>query len=231
MLGKVKYFKYYSKLLLNNWIQEKDTYAQHGEDKIIDLLIPKGVKSFIDIGANDGVLFSNTYKFARRGAFGICIEPSKSSFIKLYLNHLFHKQVICINRAISSTSGFLEFDELGYENVLSKVVEEKKQSTIRKKCNTLDEIFKDHSNFKCPDLISIDVEGHEKEVLQGGINCLHQSKIIIIEVDKLNMDSICHLPALENHTPKFSNSLNTIFLNKNINFPKIKELVPGFFKI
>ena len=231
MLAKIKYFKYYSKLLLNNWIQEKDTYAQHGEDKIIDLLIPEGVKSFIDIGANDGVLFSNTFKFAKRGAFGICIEPAKSSFIKLYLNHLFHKKVKSINRAISSASGFLEFDELGYENVLSKVVDEKKKSSIKKKCITLDEIFHDHSSFKSPDLISIDVEGHEKEVLQGGINCLNQSKIIIIEVDKLNLDSICHFPALKNHTPKFSNRLNTIFLNNKVNFPEIKELVPGFFEI
>ena len=72
--------KYYAATLFNNWTGKKESYAQHGEDKLIELLLPSGVVSFIDIGANDGVLFSNTYKFAKMGASGLCIEPSKSSF-------------------------------------------------------------------------------------------------------------------------------------------------------
>ena len=41
--------------MLNNWTVNKDSYAQHGEDKLIELLLPEGVNTFIDIGANDGV--------------------------------------------------------------------------------------------------------------------------------------------------------------------------------
>ena len=65
MHKKLKYIKYYAKVLLNNWTVKKDSYAQHGEDKLVEQLLPNGVHSFIDIGANDGVLFSNTYKFAK----------------------------------------------------------------------------------------------------------------------------------------------------------------------
>ena len=68
MHKKLKYINYYAKVLLNNWTVKKDSYAQHGEDKLVEQLLPNGVHSFIDIGANDGVLFSNTYKFAKMGA-------------------------------------------------------------------------------------------------------------------------------------------------------------------
>ena len=67
MYKKLRYIKYYTKVLLDNWTVNKNSYAQHGEDNLIEFLLP-GVSSFIDIGANDGVLFSNTYKFAKMGA-------------------------------------------------------------------------------------------------------------------------------------------------------------------
>ena len=74
MIKKLRYLKYYAKVLLNNWTASKDSYAQHGEDKLVELLLPKGVHSFIDIGANDGVLFLNTYKFAKNGAQGCALN-------------------------------------------------------------------------------------------------------------------------------------------------------------
>ena len=88
MLQKLTYLKYFIGLLCNNWKQSKDSYAQHGEDKLIENLLPKRVSSFLDIGANDGVLFSNTYKFAKGGA-SICIEPSRSSYLKLKIESYF----------------------------------------------------------------------------------------------------------------------------------------------
>ena len=84
---KIKYLKYYSKVLLDNWAVKKDSYAQHGEDKLVELLLPNGVNSFVDIGANDGVLFSNTYKFAKMGAKGLCLEPAPRSFRRPILSH------------------------------------------------------------------------------------------------------------------------------------------------
>ena len=106
MIQKIRYLKYYAKVLLNNWTVNKDSYAQHGEDLLIESLSPDGIKSYIDIGANDGVLFSNTYKFAKNGASGLCIEPSSTAFRKLQLNHLFHPKVKCIKAAVSSKNEF-----------------------------------------------------------------------------------------------------------------------------
>ena len=47
MIKKLKYLKYYGKVLLNNWKSSKDSYAQHGEDQLIELLLPNGVNSFL----------------------------------------------------------------------------------------------------------------------------------------------------------------------------------------
>ena len=106
-IKRLRYLKYYAKILLNNWTINKDSYAQHGEDKLIELLLPGGVNTFIDIGANDGVLFSNTYKFAKLGAKGLCIEPSISAFRKLKLNHLLHRRIKCLQGAISNKPGHI----------------------------------------------------------------------------------------------------------------------------
>ena len=65
----LKYSKYYLSLLLEHWFASKTSYSQHGEDSLVESIMASDkLHSFIDIGANDGVLFSNTYKFAKFGA-------------------------------------------------------------------------------------------------------------------------------------------------------------------
>ena len=167
MIKKLRYLKYYAKVLLTNWTVNKDSYAQHGEDKLVEQLLPNGIKSFIDIGANDGVLFSNTYKFAKQGAKGICIEPAKSSFRKIKLNHLFHPRVKCLNTAVSDKSGHIYLREDGYEQTLSSVYYKNVPQSHKVSKTSFDDILRRYPNFIEIDLLSIDVEGHEKEVLKG----------------------------------------------------------------
>lgn len=228
MYNKLKYLKYYSKVLYQNWTKKKDTYSQHGEDILVKNLLKNGVRSFIDIGANDGVLFSNTYKFAKQGANGICIEPSPSSFRKLKLNHLLHTRVKCIQTAISDKSGYLYLKEDGYEQTLSRVYDKYIPKSHKVPRLSFDEILTRYSNFLEVDLLSIDVEGHEKEVLEGLKNNQFNAKIIILEIDKCNLSSISKLTALQNHTAKYTNGINTFFLNTSFDFPYIDNLPNGF---
>ena len=92
ILKKLSYFKYSSSKIVSNLLSKKSQYSQHGEDILVSHLLNQ-IVSFIDIGANDGVFLSNTYLFAKKDAFGLCIEPSKSCFWKLRLNHFFHSKV------------------------------------------------------------------------------------------------------------------------------------------
>jgi FkbM family methyltransferase len=227
---KIKYFKYYSKILLNNWIQIKDSYAQHGEDILVESLLPNGVESFIDIGANDGVLFSNTYKFAKRGAKGICVEPSKSSFQKLKLNHLFHPKVKCIQSAISNVNGSIYINECGYESTLSHVSDVKTTNSYRVNCQTLSKILCKFSEFLEVDFMSVDVEGHEKEIFEGLTEDSFRTKIIIIESDKTEISKLIAKNSLKHYKPIYTNGINHILVNKDIKFPILKTLPKGFKK-
>ena len=229
MFQKLKYLKYFIGLLCNNWKQSKDSYAQHGEDKLIENLLPKRLSSFLDIGANDGVLFSNTYKFAKGGASGICIEPTRSSYLKLKLNHIFNFQVKCLQLAISHKEEIMFLKEDGYENVLSFISQNRTNDTYPVKTTSLADLLKRFPQFSSPDLVSIDVEGFEEKVIQGAGDSLLASKIIILEVDKSNLTCLLCLPALQNHYPAYSNGINLILLNKRERYKKPNRLPKGFF--
>lgn len=61
-------------------------YSQNGEDKLIDKYfqsIGVEVKTVLDIGANDGVTFSNSRMFFRMGATVYLVEPSEVALIRL----------------------------------------------------------------------------------------------------------------------------------------------------
>lgn len=228
---KLSYAKYYAGTLFNNWTVKKESYAQHGEDNLIELLLPSGVFSFIDIGANDGVLFSNTYKFAKMGASGLCIEPSKSSFRKLILNHLFHPKVKCVNSAISDQNNFLFLQEEGYEKTLSRVGKEATKDSIKVKAQTFDNLISENPSFKNIDLLSIDVEGHEKNIFWKIKDKNFKANIIVVETDKSNFDEIYYLEFFNMYYPCFTNELNTFFVNKEFKIPHIEKLPKGFKKI
>ena len=230
MIHKLKYTKYYAKILLNNWTVSKDSYAQHGEDRLVELLLPNGVNSFIDIGANDGVLFSNTYKFAKNGARGLCVEPSKNSYKKLKLNHLFHRNITCINTAISNTNGEIYLCELGYESTLSSVSTKKTNNSYAVDCLTFNNILENNPKFIEVDLLTIDAEGHEKEILQGLTESNFKAKIIIIESDKTQSEALLKLSALRKYNAFYFNGVNTLLTHEDEIFNEITTLPKGFLR-
>jgi len=229
--SSLKYTKYYFNLILKNWFSSKMSYSQHGEDILVEKIIKRGeVNSFVDVGANDGVLFSNTFKFAKKGARGLCIEPSCLSFRKLFLNHLINPKVKCLNSAISENDGLVYLREDGYEQILSKVTTKKSAGCSPVKAFSFKSIFERFPQFSNVDLISIDVEGHEDQVLRGCGNNPLDAKVIILEIDKANVTEALKLKSLSNHIAKYSNDVNLILLHKNFSFNNPRELPPGFYK-
>jgi hypothetical protein len=80
-------------------------YSQFGEDRwIVDnLKLPKN-GFFIDVGAADGITFSNTYYFEKQGWKGLCFEPNPENYL---LAEKFRKNVKLM--AIAQTSGMAPF--------------------------------------------------------------------------------------------------------------------------
>src|SRR4051812_7676853 len=60
--------------------------SQCKQDKFVNEVIFNNKRNgvFVDIGANDGITFSNSYFFEKQlGWTGLCVEPLESTFQKL----------------------------------------------------------------------------------------------------------------------------------------------------
>ena len=228
-MEKLSYLKYSLQLIWTHWRETKETYSQHGEDILISHILGQ-VDSFVEIGANDGVLFSNCYKFAKAGARGVCLEPSSKSFWKLRLNHLPHPRVKCLKLAASVSSKKLFLEEAGYESVLSKVKPTFGKGLQKIQAVSMKDIWRKYPSFKNIDLLSIDVEGHENEVLKGAGQEPLDAKVIILESDKANEDEMLSMPCLSKHRVGFANGINLLLIHKQLDFTMIEELPEGFHR-
>lgn len=168
-------------------------YAQNGEDVLFWNLFQKMTTPgyFVEIGALDGMRFSNTYLLERKGWSGICVE-AHPDFIKDLIEN--RPNSVVIHAAV----GRLDLDEcdfhanwLGTCSTLDKGLEsdfkaryhycfdkfETKRVPMKKLSTILDENAAP-SNF---DLLSVDVEGGEMMVLDGMDFGSYSPRVIVME--------------------------------------------------
>ena len=143
------------------------SYAQENEDLILyDIL--KGVENgfYIDIGANDPDVYSVTKLFYEQGWSGINIEPLENPYTYLCRKR---ERDINLNIGIGNKHGEMTFyiDGLG-SSFRKDVIRQDKPFTDTKIIEvwTLGEILKRY-NPETIHFCKIDVEGFEREVLEG----------------------------------------------------------------
>ena len=145
------------------------------------------VRSFIDIGANDGITFSNTFYFAELGAAGLCFEPGRDVYALLQRVHKKNSAVLCINEAIAKTQRTVVLYEDGYAGLLSSLHPSGKNQTLVKTrsvtARPLSYWLDRYERFRSVDLLSIDVEGGERSVPESIDFGRFSAKIIIAEID------------------------------------------------
>ncbi|HTM05970.1 MAG TPA: FkbM family methyltransferase [Patescibacteria group bacterium] len=136
---------------------------------------------FVDIGAHDGIKWSNSYFFEKKlGWQGLCIEPLCEAFCKLKEN----RSALCINTCVGKYNGVADFfnvhgapDQLSglvntyhplHKQRMEREVKEDNGSFSIEKVSvcTLSTLF-DQYNIKYVDFISLDTEGSEMDILQG----------------------------------------------------------------
>ena len=88
-------------------------YSQNKEEEIILHYFSGQTGTFIDIGANDGITFSNTRALAERGWKGVLIEPSPKAYAKLKEVYNGHKWFYLYNFALGDKNGKAFLQESG----------------------------------------------------------------------------------------------------------------------
>ena len=141
------------------------SYGQFGEDAIVQKLLKNRKRGFyIDVGAYDPILYSNTYAFYRKGWSGIAIEPN-GSLGKLY--KVFRPRDVFIKAAIGTggSQTYYEYADPAYNSFQKRDdVRLVRESEI--KFLPLREVVKQHRIEKI-DFLNIDVEGLDAQVLES----------------------------------------------------------------
>lgn len=189
---------------LRRRIYSKDLYfSQYGQDRyILEYFKNKTDGFFIDIGAFNGVTFSNTLKMENLGWKGICIEPNPEMFKKVCSTRKCAKY----NVAIAENDSKRDFVQIkGHCAVLSGMKDdyhpdhikriEKELSklggsmeTIKVETITFETLMTNFPDVKTIDYISIDTEGNEIKVLKSIDFSKYDIKALSIENDYNNAE-------------------------------------------
>lgn len=223
----------------------QSSYAQLEEDIVIQALIGS-VEKFIDVGAYDGIKYSNTFLFALQGAKGLCFEPIKSTFFKLERLYLFNPRVECINEGISQEERTLEIKSYGPLSSIDETKNDRHRELVnfdenapiqKIRVRPLNYWLSKYSDFCNPDVISIDVEGHELQVLKGIDFSRLTTKCWVIETHHSlselwihqDYDEINQTLERFGYQPVLKNKYNTFWLKKElVNPDKIQTIVEHF---
>lgn len=169
------------------------SFAQDGEDVLLYAFFKykkRGHKGFyVDIGAHHPFRFSNTALFYRKGWRGINIEPTPH-LIRLFYKH--RRRDINLQAAVSDQSGsltFFEFNEPainGFDEKLSLERASMSQYQLLSKREvpvfTLKDILDKHLPEKQNiDFFTIDVEGHDLNILKSNDWDKYKPSFILIE--------------------------------------------------
>lgn len=129
-------------------------YSQAGQDEWVHSIVGD-TGFFVDVGAHDGIVHSNTYALEQLGWTGICIEPDPTIVEVLRANRSCHRAFT----AVSDHKGYVRM--VGPRVVLGPV----DHTDIW--CDTLTGYLEAWNAPPVIDYLSIDVEGHERQVLAG----------------------------------------------------------------
>ena len=171
------------------------SFAQYGDDLVASSLFEHmGIQTptYLDIGAYEPILGSNTYLFYRRGARGVLVEPNVDCIPKLRSKRP-GDTILNVGVGISAdtaadyyrlTSPQLNtFDKDEAERVVresnGKVI---LREVVKMPLVPVNDVIAEHFGGKAPDFFSIDVEGLDFAILKTLDFAKYRPKVICAEL-------------------------------------------------
>jgi len=183
-------------------------YSQIGQDKWVNsILSEKKNGYFIELGACDGLCYSNTLYFEKNLNWnGICIEPNDNYFEDLNINRKCHIS----NDLVYSYEG--EVLDFSLCDTASGIIDEnigpftQKNNVVKKTTTTLTKILDKFDAPNIIDYLSLDVEGQEYNILKTFSFDKYKFRCITVEHNEPHVGSkpkILIRDLLENKGYKF----------------------------
>jgi len=142
--------------------------SQIGQDKWVESVLGgKRDGFFIELGASDGVEYSNTFYFEKTlGWNGIAIEPNPLFHAALKRNRNCNICQVCVS---DKDDDVIDFAVCGHASgaVSTAGPFTNKKDLIKVPTKSMRSILKQYSAPSIIDYLSLDVEGHEYEVLKS----------------------------------------------------------------
>jgi FkbM family methyltransferase len=201
----------------------KRSFSQCGEDLIITSLLRQIDKLdagfYMDIGAFDPIIGSNTYYFYRQGWSGINIDARPGSMNRFKKDR---PRDINLEMGIGSLSGKMkyhmiesrpEMNTFSLENLIEEQMQHQITSTFEVPMVRLGEIQKKYVPANTHiDFVSIDTEGHEMEVISGFDFEMHRPTVFAVELSGVaSLDDVA-----QNSVNMFLASKGYLPVGKNI---------------
>lgn len=152
------------------------SYSQHGEDLFIQSSLPPDCPPYaVDVGANDGQSWSNTYLFGISGFNLLLIEPMPEYARRCRALYEGVGNVWIEEIAISDTAGDVDFyinddfdaDQLSMRSSMDRdMVPSSLVSTVAVKSMPLGSVLEKHEWPRLYAFLSVDAEGRDFEVLK-----------------------------------------------------------------
>lgn len=167
------------------------SFSQTGEDLIVNFIkdaIHLKDFSYLDLGANHPLKYSNTAFFYKMGYSGVCVEADpllckkfkslrpKDKVLNIGVGIHDQKSMEFFVMTSSTLNTFSEKEALRYSSYGNEKIEEKIKVDVKTVNNIISENFESYPNF-----ISLDVEGLDYEIIKSLNFKKFPSQILCIE--------------------------------------------------
>jgi FkbM family methyltransferase len=167
------------------------SYSMCGEDLFLKRIFGKNNRSgfYVDIGCNNPIQKSNTFKLYLKDWNGICADGN-AALIKKFRK--IRRRDICLHAIVSDHCREMVFYQDDTNHELSSVdtglgtelkANNKNLREVKLMSTTLEDIFNQHLGSRKIDLLCVDVEHHDLEVLRGNNFGKYRPRIICVEFD------------------------------------------------
>lgn len=190
---------------------------------------------FVEVGAFDGVTFSNTWGLAERKWTGLLIEPIPAFAAKARAGHAAHPAVKVVQSAVGSREGSLTLMVAGaltsgnsdLNNQYAQVEWAKASlgtEQVVVPITTLSKLLDDELHTEDVDVLVVDVEGFEREVFEG-FDWRVQPRMMVIELADVHPDltvtrtsdaRLMQEIVDRGYRVAFKDQVNTVFVRKDI---------------